>query len=458
MSSDVLDSIKTFVNGIPERPFKKTGSLGIASNNVTISKEPFAANYYFSGSFDELRISDKVRSDGWLRTEYNNQGSPSTFYSIGSEVFLSSLPSASICDGPITLPDAYPAGGTYSGNPYISGNVFTPPAAGTYPIVYTYVGACGPISTAKEIIITPVPPSPVAPNQTYCTGQIANLTATSGENIKWYSGATLVSTANPYSTGITTPGTYNYTVTQSVNGCESNPATVTLTITAGTTIVTQPQPTSICTSGSGTFSVVATGFNLNYQWQEAGVNISNGGIYSGATSPTLTITNPGIAKNGLTYQCVITSTCGTPTTNSTGAILTVTTLPVATFSYTGTPYCSTAANPLPTFSGGGVAGTFSSTAGLVFVNTATGQVNLSASTPGTYIVTNTIPAAGGCGIVTATSPITIDTEGVWTGASSTDWNVPGNWSCLALPTGTSSVQIPNVTNKPTLASWCCWYC
>ncbi len=72
-----------------------------------------------------------------------------------------------------------------------------------------------------------------------------------------------------------------------------------------------------------------------------------------------------------------------------------------------TPYCQTAANPSPTFSGGGVAGTFSSTAGLVFVSTATGQVNLAASTPGTYTVTNTIAASGGCAAVTATSPITI---------------------------------------------------
>ena len=87
--------------------------------------------------------------------------------------------------------------------------------------------------------------------------------------------------------------------------------------------------------------------------------------------------------------------------------VTITALPVATFSYTGSPYCQNAANPSPTFSGGGVAGTFSSTVGLVFVSTATGQINLSASTPGTYTVTNTIAAAAGCAAVTATSSITI---------------------------------------------------
>ena len=43
----------------------------------------------------------------------------------------------------------------------------------------------------------------------------------------------------------------------------------------------------------------------------------------------------------------------------------------------------------------------------VFVSTATGQINLSASTPGTYTVTNTIAASGGCAAVTATSSITI---------------------------------------------------
>ena len=125
ISSDVLDSIKTFVNGIPERPFKKTGILGTASNNLTIGKEPFLSNYYFDGMFDELRISDKVRSNGWMRTEYNNQSSPSTFYALGAAAVTNNLPSAGICNVPLTLTFGYPTGGTYSGNPYISGNVFT---------------------------------------------------------------------------------------------------------------------------------------------------------------------------------------------------------------------------------------------------------------------------------------------------------------------------------------------
>ena len=34
---------------------------------------------------DELRISNAARPAGWVATEYNNQNSPSTFYSVGGQ-------------------------------------------------------------------------------------------------------------------------------------------------------------------------------------------------------------------------------------------------------------------------------------------------------------------------------------------------------------------------------------
>lgn len=452
ISSDVLDSIKTFVSGIPERPFKKTGTIVNSSNDLTIGKEPFSGSAYWNGRIDELRVSDKVRSNGWMKTEFNNQSSPSTFYALDAVgVISNNLLSASICTGPITLTFGYPSGGVYSGNPFIAGNVFTPPSAGTYSITYTFNGGCGPTSVTKNFIITGIPSAPVASNKEYCVNQIAYLEATSGKNIRWYSSGTLVSTANPFSTGLTTAGTYNYTVTQTINGCESSATTVSLTVFSSITINTQPLPSSICNGGNATFTVAASGINVAYQWQENSVNISNGGIYSGATTATLTLTNPGIAKNGKIYRCVVSSSCGTSPVNSNTGLLTVTPLPVATFSYSGTPYCQNALNPSPTFSGGGVAGTFSSATGLIFVSTATGQVNLAASTGGAYTVTNTIAASGGCGIVTATSPITIISDLIWTGAVSSDWNVTGNWSCGYIPGTTTLVQIPNVPNKPVIS-------
>lgn len=59
------------------------------------------------------------------------------------------------------------------------------------------------------------------------------------------------------------------------------------------------------------------------------------------------------------------------------AVVTIIPAPVASFTY-ATPFCVTGVDPFPTFTGGGVAGVFSSTAGLVFVSTTTGQIDLSA--------------------------------------------------------------------------------
>ena len=180
-----------------------------------------------------------------------------------------------------------------------------------------------------------------------------------------------------------------------------------------------------------------------YNWSYSGTGHTING-----TGNSVTIDFNTTATSG-TLSVTATNACGTSPARTVN--ITVNLLPVATFSYSGTPYCPNAANPSPTFSGGGVAGTFSSTAGLVFVSTATGQVNLAASTPGSYIVTNTIAAAG-CSIVTATSPITIISDLTWTGAVSSDWNVAGNWSCGLLPVLTTLVQIPDVPNKPVLSA------
>ncbi|MBE0663947.1 MAG: right-handed parallel beta-helix repeat-containing protein [Bacteroidales bacterium] len=66
------------------------------------------------------------------------------------------------------------------------------------------------------------------------------------------------------------------------------------------------------------------------------------------------------------------------------------------FEYADSPYCSDGSNPVPTMLDGGVKGTFTSTAGLVFVDETTGEINISLSIPGTYAVSNTIAALGGC--------------------------------------------------------------
>jgi hypothetical protein len=131
-------------------------------------------------------------------------------------------------------------------------------------------------------------------------------------------------------------------------------------------------------------------------------NVNAGEIDLAASTPgTYTVTNTIVAAGGC------------PAITATSSV-TITAAAIATFSYAGSPYCQNATNPSPTFSGGGVAGIFSSTPGLVFANSNTGVIDLATSTPGTYTVTNTIAAAGGCSEVTATSSVTITAAAIAT--------------------------------------------
>ena len=85
-------------------------------------------------------------------------------------------------------------------------------------------------------------------------------------------------------------------------------------------IGTQPSNATVCTSNNTSFSVAATGTSLSYQWQVntgAGfANITNGGIYSNATTATLNLTAAHSAMNGFTYRCNVSNSCGNINTNS----------------------------------------------------------------------------------------------------------------------------------------------
>jgi gliding motility-associated-like protein len=67
------------------------------------------------------------------------------------------------------------------------------------------------------------------------------------------------------------------------------------------------------------------------------------------------------------------------------------------FSYPQSSYCTTSGlTPIPVLAFNSIAGVFSSSPGLVFANTATGEINLAASTPGIYVISNTIAATASC--------------------------------------------------------------
>lgn len=59
-------------------------SLGSNTGNY-FGRSQYAADEGLYGNFDEFRISSTLRSAGWITTSYNNQNSPSTFYTVSAE-------------------------------------------------------------------------------------------------------------------------------------------------------------------------------------------------------------------------------------------------------------------------------------------------------------------------------------------------------------------------------------
>jgi len=70
-----------------------------------------------------------------------------------------------------------------------------------------------------------------------------------------------------------------------------------------------PTDQVVCPGGTATFSIMAIGVGpLAYQWRHFGMPLSDGGKVSGATTPTLTITNVAVFEEG-SYDCVVTGGC-----------------------------------------------------------------------------------------------------------------------------------------------------
>ena len=99
-----------------------------------------------------------------------------------------------------------------------------------------------------------------------------------------------------------------------------------------------------------------------------------------------------------TYNITVTNTDGCTRTEQYYII--VNPLPVATISYSGSPYC--AEGTATVTQTGQTGGTYTSTAGLS-INSVSGDINLRTSTPGTYTVTYSFTDVNGCSSTTTTS-------------------------------------------------------
>jgi N-acetylmuramoyl-L-alanine amidase len=104
--------------------------------------------------------------------------------------------------------------------------------------------------------------------------------------------------------------------------------------TSAPVVTDHPDNITVNASQTAQFIVAASGSGLTYRWRKDGVNLSNGGGISGATTTTLTVANAQLASTGF-YTCAITGGASSTTVVSNEGQLVVTSSPIAAGSGAG---------------------------------------------------------------------------------------------------------------------------
>ena len=185
--------------------------------------------------------------------------------------------------------------------------------AGNYTCIVS--GDCGneTTNTATITVGSGITINNQPTGNTYCTGDNISLTVNaSGTNLtyQWQlDGSDITgSTSATYSTTATVSDAGNYTCVITGDCGNETTSTANVIVNEGSTITQQPQSGTICEGNSYTFTVVANGSNVSYQWQ------FNGSDISGATQTYYVVNNAGNINSG-DYTCILTDDCGNTTTN-----------------------------------------------------------------------------------------------------------------------------------------------
>jgi len=203
------------------------------------------------------------------------------------------------------------------------------------------------INAALAITTVPV-------NQSECTGSSANFSVVAtgtGLTYQWrkgmvnltnggaISGATTASLViNPVSASYAATD-YNVVITSPCSKDSSKNVSLAVNAATAIAITTVPVNQTECSGNAASFSVVATGTALIYQWRKGTVNLSNGAGISGATSDKLTINPVSSSDAGTDYNVVISGTCSKDSSKNVSltvnAAIAITTLPVNQTECTG---------------------------------------------------------------------------------------------------------------------------
>ncbi|MFY7883487.1 MAG: hypothetical protein ACOVOV_01440, partial [Dolichospermum sp.] len=230
------------------------------------------------------------------------------------------------------------------------------------------------------------------------------------------------------------------------------------------TVAVEPSNATVCqTATNTTFTSSSSSTPLTtIQWQENNgggfANITDGGIYSGATTGTLTLSSVTTGMNTYTYRAVFTNINGS--VNSASATLTVDATSVAGTVASAQTICTGTTPSDLTLSGntGNVtkwqyasASNFASPTDISNTTvTLNGTTEISNTVTRYYraVVTNGVCAAANSSPVL----ITVNPNETWIGATSTNYSTGSNWCGGSVPASNSDIIITATGNNPILTS------
>ncbi|MBL1231673.1 MAG: hypothetical protein CMD31_11090 [Flavobacteriales bacterium] len=279
---------------------------------------------------------------------------------------------------------------------------------GTFTVYYNTASAGNPCPSADSVQVT-ITAAPIAtfsydapqycldaanPILTYAPGASGG-TFTSNPS----TGLSLNSSNGAIDLSTSSPGVYTvYNTIAASGGCSAAIDSTTIELLQVDSALFSYSPTTFCITGTNPTPTISgtTGGTFT---------ISTPGVIN-ATTGEIDLTNSGLGSFTVYYN---TTSAGNDCPALDSVVINIVNAPGATFTYNNSPYCQGDTNELPVFTGNNFAGTFSSNpAGLVFVSTSTGELDLTNSTAGTYMVYNNIAASGGCAAAVDSFQITIN--------------------------------------------------
>ncbi|REJ84315.1 MAG: T9SS C-terminal target domain-containing protein [Bacteroidetes bacterium] len=348
-------------------------STPITLNGGSPSGGTYSGTGVSGGSFNPLVAGVGSHVITYSYTDSNGcSGSATSVIKVNSSPVVSLGTFNSVCQNasPVNLVGGSPSGGTYSGSG-VSGNIFSPSAAGagTHAITYTYVGANGcPGTATSSINVLGVPTVSLSNFNGMCLTSAAIALSGGSPSGGVYSGVGVSGGMfNPASAGVGTH-TITYTYTNS-NGC-ANSAVSSISVSNMPT-VSLASFNSLCQNAA---PITLTGGS------PAGGVYSGPGVSGGVFNPA----NAGAGVHTLTYTYADAGGCS----NSASSSIQVNSLPNVSLA----SFSNLCINSSPVLLSGGIpAGGIYTGAGV-----SGGMINPALAGVGNHVVTYSFTDANSC--------------------------------------------------------------